>query len=31
MWAVIKWTPQFIASNLYVTVEAVEFNIGEGS
>ena len=31
MWAVIKWTPQLIASNFYVTIEAVEFNIGEGS
>ena len=27
----IKRTPQFITSNLCVTVEAVEFNIGEGS
>ena len=31
MWPVIKRTPQFIASDLYVTVEAVGFNVNEGS
>nr|POE66832.1 hypothetical protein CFP56_73495 [Quercus suber] len=31
MWTVIKWTPQFIASDLYVTVEAVGFHAGASS
>ena len=28
MWIVIKQTPQFIASNLYVTIEAIGFHAG---
>ncbi|XP_023916275.1 uncharacterized protein LOC112027857 [Quercus suber] len=28
MWTVIKWTPQFIASDLYVIIEAVGFYAG---
>ena len=31
MWTVIKWTPQFIASNLYVTVEAIGFHANASS
>ena len=31
MWIVIKWTPQFIASDLYVTVEDVGFHAGASS
>ena len=31
MWTVIKRTPQFIASNLYVTVEAVGFHASASS
>ena len=31
MLVVIKQKPQFIASDLYVTIEAVRFNVGEGS
>ena len=31
IWTVIKRTPQFIASNLYVTVEAVGFHAGASS
>nr|POF02057.1 b3 domain-containing transcription factor vrn1 [Quercus suber] len=31
MWAVIKWTPQFIASDLYVTIEAIGFHDGGNS
>ena len=31
MWTVIKRTPQFIASDLYVTVEAVRFHAGASS
>nr|POE68742.1 hypothetical protein CFP56_17621 [Quercus suber] len=30
MLAVIRRTPQFIAFDLYVTVEAIRFNVGEG-
>nr|POF06239.1 hypothetical protein CFP56_77715 [Quercus suber] len=30
-WTVIKWTPQFIASDLYVTIEAVGFHAGVSS
>ena len=30
IWAVIKWTPQFIASDLYVTVDAIRFNVDGG-
>ena len=31
MWGVIKRTPQFIASNLYVTIDAIGFNVNGGS
>ena len=31
MWGVIKWAPQFIASDLYVTVGIVGFNVDKGS
>nr|POE64203.1 hypothetical protein CFP56_74849 [Quercus suber] len=31
MWTVIKWTPQFIVSDLYVTVEVVGFHAGASS
>ncbi|KAK7851611.1 abc transporter c family member 10 [Quercus suber] len=31
MWTVIKQTPKFIASDLYVTVEAVGFHVGTSS
>ena len=31
MWGVIKQTPQFIASNLYVTIDAIGFNVNGGS
>ena len=31
MWTMIKWTPQFIASNLYVTVEAIGFHANASS
>ena len=31
MWGVIKRTPQFIAANLYVTIDAIGFNVNGGS
>ena len=31
MWTVIKRIPQFIASDLYVTIEAVGFHVGASS
>ena len=31
IWTVIKQTPQFIASDLYVTIEAVGFHAGASS
>ena len=31
MWTVIKQTPQFITSDLYVTVEAIGFHFGASS
>ena len=31
MWTVIKQTPQFITSDLYVTVKAVGFHVGASS
>ena len=31
MWTVIKWSPQFIASGLYVTVEVVGFHASASS
>jgi len=31
MWGVIKRAPQFIASDLYVTVDAIGFNVDGGS
>ena len=31
MWGVIKQAPQFIASDLYVTVDTVGFNVDRGS
>ena len=31
MWAMIKQTPQFITSDLNVTIEAIRLNVGKGS
>ena len=31
MWGVIKRAPQFIGSDLYVTIDTVGFNVDEGS